>query len=131
MAQTNNPPHTPSSRKDDTLRPFATPDGYFEDLKARVLDKAKSTPQIALPEEPKPSRLDFIKPYLYLAAMFVGLLLMIKGVALLDHRADRTKDTLTSESTTLETHTITEDDVEDFIHYTMEELAFHDELLEH
>ncbi len=55
---------------------FRVPDGYFEDLNARIMD---SLP--AYPEAPRAVPLSFwqkIKPYMYLAAMFAGIWVMMK-----------------------------------------------------
>lgn len=67
-------------RKFGTENPFIVPDDYFANLTSEVMNK--------LPEEPigdlKPkqsTRWDRIKPWAYMAAMFVGAALIIKIAA--------------------------------------------------
>lgn len=55
---------------------FRVPDGYFEELNLRIMD---SLP--AYPEAPKVVDMSLwqrVKPYVYLAAMFAGIWLMMK-----------------------------------------------------
>ncbi len=55
---------------------FRVPDGYFDDLNARI---AASLP--AYPEAPKATDMSVwqrIKPYVYMAAMFAGIWLMMQ-----------------------------------------------------
>lgn len=55
---------------------FRVPDGYFKELESRILDNLP--PQKVVPEKLSTSRWDRMKPYLYLAAMFCGIWLMMK-----------------------------------------------------
>ena len=55
--------------------PFTVPDGYFENLTENVM---ASLPEKELPEQKVLTLRDKIKPYIYLAAMFVGAALIIQ-----------------------------------------------------
>lgn len=64
-------------RKVGTDNHFTVPEGYFENLTSEVMNK--------LPEKEKsaftlrePTKWDKIKPWLYMAAMFVGAALIIR-----------------------------------------------------
>ncbi len=56
---------------------FRVPDGYFENLASEVMSQLpeKETPAFVKRE---PTRWDRIKPWLYMAAMFVGAALIIR-----------------------------------------------------
>ncbi len=69
---------------------FRVPDGYFEELNARIMD---SLP--AYPETPRAVPLSFwqkVKPYVYLAAMFAGIWVMMKVFYNVSMNADYTFD---------------------------------------
>ncbi len=56
--------------------PFSIPDGYFENLTSDVMEHL---PEKEMPKDPKTVTMkDKIRPYLYLAAIFVGAALIIK-----------------------------------------------------
>lgn len=80
-------------RKVGTGNSFKTPEGYFENLTSEVMNK--------LPEKDKkafamrePTRWEKVKPYLYLAAMFIGAALIIR-VASTDHKSAGDEITVT------------------------------------
>lgn len=88
--------------------PFKAPDNYFEDFKAQMMSRIESTPQYRTSEndgtgdvEPTPTRFQRYKPYLYLAAMFAGMWLMIHGlVYVTDWNQGRKLDQATMASNT-------------------------------
>lgn len=61
---------------------FRVPDGYFEAVFAKV---EKSLPERKVVEAPDPSIWQKVRPYIYLAAMFAGLSLMLKTFHTLTH----------------------------------------------
>ena len=62
--------------------PFRVPDGYFEGLTERIM---ASLPEHPAEDKPTPtvSLMDKVKPLLYLAAAFLGMLLLFKGLSAL------------------------------------------------
>lgn len=54
---------------------FRVPDGYFDTLNSRIMDQLPSYP--AMPHNIEMSRWERLKPYVYLAAMFAGIWLMM------------------------------------------------------
>jgi hypothetical protein len=58
-----------------TKNPFKVPDGYFESLTAQIMSQL---PEKTDEETKIVSLWDRIKPCLYMAAMFIGIALMIK-----------------------------------------------------
>lgn len=59
--------------------PFAVPDNYFEELTDKVMSQLPDPPAEKLQLEP--SRWQKLKPWVYMAAMFVGAALIIKVVS--------------------------------------------------
>lgn len=60
--------------------PFKLPEGYMEGLTDQIMSKL---PDIPKEEAPEVSLLDRVRPWLYMAAVFVGLLLMFRGFSFL------------------------------------------------
>lgn len=56
--------------------PFKVPDGYFEEVSARIMHQLPAYP--APPEAAKLTAWQKIRPYVYLAAMFAGIWCMMK-----------------------------------------------------
>ncbi len=56
--------------------PFKVPDNYFENLTSQIMDQLPE--KKAVPQAPKPTRWQRIKPLFYMAAMFVGAAMIIK-----------------------------------------------------
>lgn len=56
--------------------PFKTPYGYMEGLTDQIMNRL---PEVPYKEVPKISLLDRVRPWLYMAAVFVGLLLLFRG----------------------------------------------------
>ena len=52
------------------------PENYFPELEARIMESLP--PYVAAPKAPELSRWQRMKPYVYLAAMFMGIWLMMK-----------------------------------------------------
>lgn len=63
---------------------FKVPEGYFENLTSEVMNKLPEKEKIVLKEEPS-GKWTKLKPFLYMAAMFIGAALIIR-VASSDHK---------------------------------------------
>lgn len=59
---------------------FKVPDGYFENLTSEVMNKLPEKEKVVFKEEPV-STWTRLKPLLYMAAMFVGAALIIRGAS--------------------------------------------------
>lgn len=59
--------------------PFKVPEGYMEGLSEQVM---KQLPERSSQEEKVVSFSDKVRPWLYLAASFVGLILLFKGISM-------------------------------------------------
>lgn len=55
---------------------FRVPDGYFEDLNARIMAGLPSYPEMS--DNVSLTKWQRVKPYVYLAAMFAGIWMMMK-----------------------------------------------------
>ena len=53
---------------------FKVPDNYFNDFNAKLLE---SLPEVKITEEVKPSMWVRVRPFIYMAAMFAGVWLMM------------------------------------------------------
>ena len=75
--------------------PFRVPDGYFENLTERIMD---GLPEVEKKPAMKPVRIsmwDRVKPWVYMAAMFVGAALIIRvatGITAQDKTVVATSD---------------------------------------
>ena len=56
--------------------PFRVPDGYFENLTSEVMNRLPEKEKVMV--ERKPTTWEKVKPLLYMAAMFVGAMLLIR-----------------------------------------------------
>ena len=68
-------------REMDPAAHFEVPEGYFEELKFKVFDRIKmeaEDPEASAPVAEKRPLHVVIRPYLYLAAMFVGMAIFFK-----------------------------------------------------
>lgn len=70
-------------RQEDKLKekvgkklPYKVPEGYFESFTSRMMESLPEYP--AKPVQPKLSKWQRIKPYVYLAAMFAGIWCMMQ-----------------------------------------------------
>lgn len=70
--------------------PFKVPEGYFENLTSEVMNKLPEKEKVSFEEE-HISIWTRVKPFLYLAAMFVGAALIIQ-VASSDHKSAAVDD---------------------------------------
>ena len=87
--KTKEEPLTPDFPSRDT-EPFRVPDGYFEGLTNRILS-ALPDPLADAPQPPTVSLMEKVKPLIYLAAAFLGMVLLFKGLSAL-RPADRTTE---------------------------------------
>lgn len=63
-------------RKAGTGNPFRVPDHYFEDFTQELMNKLpEKEPMLAMPE---PTLWQRVKPWIYMTAMFVGIMLSVK-----------------------------------------------------
>lgn len=70
--------------------PFKVPEGYMEGLTEKIMDQLPEHPSQD-EEDTVASIADRIRPWLYLAASFVGLILLFKGLSLIkkqEHKAE-------------------------------------------
>ena len=87
--KTKEEPLTPDFPSRDT-EPFRVPDGYFEGLTNRILSALPDPPADAS-QPPTVSLMEKVKPLIYLAAAFLGMVLLFKGLSVL-RPADRTTE---------------------------------------
>lgn len=59
---------------------MTVPEGYFEDFQRRIMDSLPELP-VAEPEKPR-TKWQIIRPYVYMAAMFAGVYLMMNMFSL-------------------------------------------------
>ena len=59
--------------------PFKVPEGYFEHFHEQLMERLPEGAPVAAPTI-KVSLMDRIKPWLYMAAMFVGIIFMVQGL---------------------------------------------------
>jgi hypothetical protein len=65
-------------RKIGKESPFKVPDTYFDDFTTQLMDKLPEKPD-AIEIQPVTTWMK-LRPYVYMAAMFIGAVLMIKGI---------------------------------------------------
>ena len=61
-------------RKCGKRNPFQVPEGYFEDFTQRLMDQLPEQEEVQ-PDEEQITLWQRVKPVLYMAAMFVGMIL--------------------------------------------------------
>ena len=71
-------------KKIGTENPFRVPEGYFENLTSEVMNRLPEKEKVIVKEK-VPTMWDRVKPWAYMAAMFVGAALIIR-VASTDHK---------------------------------------------
>lgn len=64
-------------KSDDPTRAFEVPEGYFENLHANIMSRIETEKIVQEDTTTRRSVGDVLRPYLYIAAMFVGLALLI------------------------------------------------------
>ena len=80
-------------KKCGTENPFSVPEGYFEDFTKRLMDQLPE--HISIPTETKITTWQRIKPWLYMAAMFCGLVFGFKYII---GNSDSTKTVIFSDN---------------------------------
>ena len=60
-------------------RPFKVPDGYFEHFHEQLMSQLPETAPTAEPAS-KVTLMTRIKPWIYMAAMFAGIIFMVQGL---------------------------------------------------
>ncbi|WP_281643648.1 hypothetical protein [Bacteroides zoogleoformans] len=70
-------------KKTGRENPFRVPEGYFERLSSEVMDRLPEKEKQAVTQR-EPTRWERVRPWLYMAAMFIGAALIIR-VASSDH----------------------------------------------
>lgn len=63
-------------KKAGTDNPFSVPDHYFEDFSRNLMAKLPEKEPLPLPEEP--TLWQRVKPWIYMAAMFCGIMLSVR-----------------------------------------------------
>lgn len=111
--------------KDKKKNPFRVPEGYMEGLTDQIMARLPECPQQK--ETKVVSIADKIRPWLYLAASFIGLLLIFKGIQEGGMQKEHTVDPLLVETEAPEAslNAISEEDQE-FLEYL--EAQYADEL---
>ena len=59
-----------------TENPFRVPEGYFEHFTSELMDRLPEKEKVEAPR--KPTAWEKVRPLLYMAAMFVGAMLLIR-----------------------------------------------------
>lgn len=78
-------------RKKQPLFPYTVPEGYFDGFKADLMNRIHD-------EGKKKTRVyDVLRPYLYLAAMFIGLALFLNLLPLVSQKNNSAGDELVAE----------------------------------
>lgn len=67
-----------------TKTPYKVPEGYFEQFHEQLMSSLPEVTPEAAPEA-KITLMTRIKPLLYLAAMFVGIIFLMQGIAYVQH----------------------------------------------
>lgn len=60
-----------------TENPFRVPEGYFENLVSEVMNRLPEKEKFAIAQR-EPTRWERVRPWLYMAAMFIGAALIIR-----------------------------------------------------
>jgi len=79
--------------------PFKVPEDYFDDFTTQLMDKLPENPETI---ETRPvTKWVKMKPYIYMAAMFIGAVLMVKAIHLVggDRSAKSQKSAISTELT--------------------------------
>jgi hypothetical protein len=127
--KTKEEPLTPDFPSRDT-EPFRVPDGYFEGLTNRILSSLPAPPADAS-QPPTVSLMEKVKPLIYLAAAFLGMVLLFKGLSAL-RPADRTTEQplYVQHATTPSDEASDEADFLDYLEAQYADLFFSDDINE-
>lgn len=85
-------------RKVGTGNSFKAPEGYFENLTSEVMSKLPERERIASDIRREPTVWERVKPWTYMAAMFIGAALIIR-VASTDHKQEAAGEVAATEVT--------------------------------
>jgi len=98
--------------------PFQVPDGYFEGLTEQMMSQLPDRPV----ERPSVISLyDRVKPWLYMAAAFIGVIVLFRFV---DFKFDKAPGTASPEKALVQPYIPSEDDENDaFMEYIEEDYA--------
>lgn len=77
-----------------TQRPFKVPEGYFEQFHNQLMANLPETKPA--PAEGKVTLMARIRPLLYMAAMFVGMVFMVQALMYVQESRLKTADSLTA-----------------------------------
>jgi len=79
--------------------PFKVPEDYFDDFTTQLMDKLPENPETI--ENRPVTKWVKMKPYVYMAAMFIGAVLMVKAIHLVevDRSAKSQKSVVSTELT--------------------------------
>lgn len=61
-----------------TENPFRVPDGYFENLTSEIMNRLPEKEELLAEKREEPTMWQKIRPWLYMAAMFIGAALIIR-----------------------------------------------------
>lgn len=73
-------------RKVGSGNSFKAPEGYFENLTSEVMNKLPERDLLTSDTRREPTKWERVKPWMYMAAMFIGAALIIR-VASSDHKS--------------------------------------------
>lgn len=105
-------------KSDDPTQAFRVPQGYFDQLYSDLMGRIEEEEASAQEALRKRSTLDVLRPYLYLAAMFVGLAMIINLIPYVKkfRNADATSNLATAVSMeALQSFDITDEEYELFL----------------
>jgi len=63
-------------RKVGTKNPFSVPDGYFENFSTELMNRLPEKESLNIPSEP--TLWERVKPWVYMTAMFCGIMLSVR-----------------------------------------------------
>ena len=88
-------------KKVGTGNVFNVPDGYFENLTSEIMDRLPEKEKVIVKEK-VPTMWDRVKPWAYMAAMFVGAALIIRVASSNHTPVDIAGDRMVADDTEME-----------------------------
>nr|WP_302831877.1 hypothetical protein [uncultured Bacteroides sp.] len=88
-------------KKVGTGNAFGVPDGYFENLTSEIMNRLPEKEKVTIKEK-VPTMWDRVKPWAYMAAMFVGAALIIRVASSNHTPADTAGDRMATDDTETE-----------------------------
>lgn len=82
-----------------TENPFRVPEGYFENLASEVMNRLPEKEKSAIAQR-EPTRWEKVRPWLYMAAMFIGAALIIRVAS--SGRVSSSVDRMAADDTEIE-----------------------------